>query len=557
MNLHQAPDLLRIDYEAALEKLAWSQLQGPWQLPAELARLAIGAGARSVVLAIEAQRLVLEAPGARLAMATISDFASILDHGLEASDRHRAMVDLEERDAFVLSAIACSTLRSLRLTLGGDQGLRVELKAQRELSVLNAGAADAPDLRLELQGLELEPARASDWLRRVGRFSDVPITLDNQRVDTGFHKPLIRKQLKVPPATPDVAFGSNAGGLDSASSDIAPSGSAELQHPPLKATLAISRRGSTPRLWLLRHGIVATHATIPGYPAFEAAVEMAPVSGAVRTAKGRVELTARATGAALRERLNPYVQSLVDASVGLLIRLGKEGGRLPEPTRERVGRLLLAAALKRRRLSEICGVDIFPLVNHQGRRLVSIDVISRLVRVEEGGTCALDAIPPGRDPRRFALTGHGALVISQSERALLGELQHIVFSNPPTRARRSRFGGLWDQVSDKASRLRFGGGARISEQQLSSDERELLSRLRAAASDTGLSEVELRTGSGRPRTVDGHLLLPREHPTVKAAVRAVARDPVWLYPATVALMSGSELPSPSLRRTWFTRLDPD
>ena len=41
-----ADSLLTIDFEAALAKLAWSQLQGAWQAPAELARHAIASGAR-------------------------------------------------------------------------------------------------------------------------------------------------------------------------------------------------------------------------------------------------------------------------------------------------------------------------------------------------------------------------------------------------------------------------------------------------------------------------------------------------------------------------------
>ena len=40
--------LLRIDFAAALAKLAPAQMQGRWQLPAELARLAIAHGARRV-----------------------------------------------------------------------------------------------------------------------------------------------------------------------------------------------------------------------------------------------------------------------------------------------------------------------------------------------------------------------------------------------------------------------------------------------------------------------------------------------------------------------------
>ncbi len=539
MKYQNADELLRIDFEAALEKLAWSQLQGAWQLPAELARLAIAGGARSVKLRIAARQLTLEAPGASLSSATISDFASVLDHRLDAADRHRAMVDLEERDAFVLSAIACSRLRGLTLTLGGAAGLSVELTTAGDLSVVNPSASSVSDLELELDGLEMEPGRATDWLQRVGRFSNIPIELDEKRVDRGFHKPLIRKRLLVAPSGPST-------GAEAATT---------VDSVPLHVAVAISSHGSTPRLWLLRHGIIATHATVPGYPAFEAAVEMAPVSGAIETASGRADLTSRVTSAALRERLNPYIRNLVDASTGLLIRLGREAPNLPEATRERLGRLLLAAALKRRRLSELYGVEVFPLVRREGRRLVSIDVISRLVRVEEGGACAIEAIPPGQDPRKFSLTGYGALEISRNERALLGELLQVVFSNPPVRVRQGRARRFLDWAATVVPSLQAASGTPVPESDLTDEEQTFLVQLRQAAVDSGLQRIEFRTGDGKPRADDGLLLLPRRNPTVRAALQVVDRDPAWLYPATLALMAGKELPGPELRRVWFASLD--
>ncbi|MCP3961562.1 MAG: hypothetical protein GY719_27285 [bacterium] len=544
MGAETASTLLRIDFDAALDKLAWSQLQGAWELPAELARLAIRAGASAVELDIEPRRLVIEAPGARLGARTISDFASVLDRRLEPADRHRAMVDLEERDAFVLSAVACSNPRSLALTTAGERGLKLELAPDGRLSVVNPAAAvpDQADLRLEIDGLPIEAQRAKKWLRRVGRFAHVPITIDGARIDRGFHAPLIEKRLMIP-------------------AGLARSGVLAGSPPPLSATISIPRRGSAPRLWLLRHGIISTHATVPGYPAFEAAVEMAQVSSRPVEPQPAGHSASEANAAALRERLDPYVEGLVDAAVGLTIRLGRAGESLPEEARARTARLLLLAALKRRRLSEVSGVGIFPLVGPKGRRLVSIDVVGRLVRVEEGGVSALDAITPGQDPKRFSLAGHGALAISQGERALLGELLRVVFSNPPARARQRPWRRLLDRAVSLGSSLRFSPGAAVAESELSPLERSFLSRLRAATVDGNLPEVEFRTGGGRiHRSAGDRLLLPRDNPDVRACVRAVERDPVWLYPATIALMSGEELPGPGLagpelRRLWYSALE--
>ncbi len=528
----EASSLLRIDFEAAIDKLASSQLQGTWQLPAELARLANASGASSVALEVEPRHLSLTAPGAHWGQRTIAGFASVLDRRLEAADRHRAMVELEERGAFVLSAIACSALRSVVLEAGGDSGLKLELSAAGELSVFNAGdsALDRPDIRLTVEGLAIDAGRAATWLRRVGRFSRVPIAIDGARITGGFRRPLIEKRVEILPKKTPSALQSGA---------------------PLSASLAIAARGAAPRLWLLRHGIIATHATVPGYPAFEAAIEMGTAGEAepVRSATAP-----RPTSASLRERLGPYVEALVDAAVGLTIELGEAAGGLPEEARARTARLLLRAALKRRRLSEVSGACVFPLLGAGGGRprRVSIDVISRLVRVEEGGTCALDAIPPGQSPKRFSLSGQGALQISAGERALLGELLNVVFSRPPARARQSPARRLLELAGDRLPDLGFARGAPIADAELTAAERELLSRL---TGDAGFA-AELRTGRGKlRRDAAGKLLLPRDHPTVAACVRAVERDAAWAYPAAVALLAGRELPDPELRRQWYARLD--
>ncbi len=537
--------LLSIDYRAALKKLAWAQLQGSWELPTELARMAIAAGARSVVLQITAGRLALAAPGARLSPRTISDFASLLDRALPAVERHRALVELEEQDAFALSAIACSELRSLVLRTGaGDGGMQLELGASGELGVVHPGAVDSerPELRLELTDLPIDVRQAVRWLDRAGRFAPVPISVNGRQIDRGFRSPLATQRLEVTP------------------------GSRRSTPIPLPAALAIPRRGSAPRLWLLRHGIVATRATVPGYPAFEAAVEMAAVSPPGRGA----------TGAALRERLGAYVDALLDAAVALLIRLGGEPSGLDGEARARTGRLLLEAARKRLRLAEVSGVKIFPVVGVAGQPWVSIDEIARSVRLEAGGVCALDAIPPGEDPKAFVLGERGALALAEGERALLGEHLQAVLAAPPGRLRPSIGRRLVELVAAGPPALRLVRRRPVAEGELSAAERGFLERLRGLAPASG--EIPGRRPPGRRppgrrppgrrppalafhhgggrvlRTRDG-LSLPRSSPEVRRSVRAVARDPAWLYPAIACLLertgfAGSDLASEA-RRRWL------
>ncbi len=517
--------LLRIDFDAALAKLARSQLQGDWEIPAELVRLAIAIGAEAVAIDLTAHRLLLRASGVRLERQTVSNFASMLDHELEPEARHRAMVELEEAEAFVLSAIACAPIKTVILHLGGDQGLKLEMRAGAKLSVVNPGReTDAPvDLYLEIEGLPLDADKAVRWLSRVGRFAGLPVAVNRRRIDRAFEDPLISGRLDAVPRRRSV------------------SATDTEKAPTLPSRLAISRRGSMPRLWLLRHGIIATRATIPGHPAFEAAIEMAPVAAVGRGADAETRGAGIPSPAALRERLGPYLPSVLDAAAGLMVRLGSDAGSMPERNRARVARLLLEAVRKRLRVAEVSGVKIFTVVYPRGHALASIDEIARRVRVEAGGVCTLDAIAPDQSPEDFVLPNRGVLVLEEGERALLGEHLCAVFDTPPARLRPSPGRRLLGRLAAGIPVLRLSRGEPVPEAALSEGERRFLSRLRSAltsAVDGTPPAVAFHTGEGTVfRTHDG-IVLPRSNDAVRCSVEVVERDASWLYPAMVSLFEG-------------------
>jgi hypothetical protein len=202
-------------------------------------------------------------------------------------------------------------------------------------------------------------------------------------------------------------------------------------------------------------------------------------------------------------------------------------------------------------------VRIFPLVTTEGRRLISIDEIARRVRVEAGGTCALDAIPPDQDPGSFALTERGALVLSDNERALLGDHLCVVFSAPPAKLRRSWRHRLTAGLGDLLASRRFARGRLLPEEDLSPDERAFIAQLRAALASSmdAVPQVELRSGSGPAIQAGSRLMLARSNPDVRLAVRTTVRRPEWLYPAMAALfdkpLAGFDLARSEPRRQWF------
>jgi hypothetical protein len=533
---HDVSSLLRIDFEAALAKLAWAQLQGAWEIPAELARLAIATGAREVAIDVSAKRLTLRASGSRLERRMVSDFASMLDRELEPEERHRAMVELEAAEAFVLSAIACSPVESVVLRIGGEHGMRLEMRRGARLGVIHPGTETdaARDLFLEIGGLPIDADKAVRWLTKVGRFAAVPVTVGGRRIDAGFSDPLI------------------TGRLDAFTHPVSLAGAGASAAPPsLRTSMAIPRRGSAPRLWLLRHGIIATRATVPGRPSFEAAIEMAPVAGA-----GRGPAAGVASPADLRERLGPYLRSILDAAASLTIRLGQGAASLAEPVRNRVARLLLEGVRKRLRVAEASGVRIFVRQRPQGCALVSIDEIARSVRVESGGVCALDAISPDQDPGDFVLPERGVLVLGESERALLGEHLCAVFDTPPARLHpspgRRLLGRLTEVLGRTAVRPFLRRGEPVAEPALSDGERRFLSRLRAALAEAADGEppaVAFHSGAGAAFRDRGGIVLPRSNPDVRRSVEAVERDAIWLYPAMVALLEGPRFQDLGLARS--------
>lgn len=496
------PSLLRIDFAAALAKLAPAQMQGRWQLPAELVRLAIAYGAQRAELRLGPRRIELWAPGGRLLPGSIRDLAKVLDEKAPPAERHQALVDLERRDALALAALATFLTGDLQLR-SGDGEYGVSLERSGGTLRLFAGGGDAFEMCAD--GVDVEAPAAVRWLERKGRFSPIPIKVQGREVRRGFLSPLIYKS----------------------------------SHGPPPRSLAIADWGDLPRLYLLRHGIVSTRATVPGFPAFEAAVELAQVS------------EPGSSGAALRERVNPYLEGLIDDAVALMVRLAHHSERASASVRERIAKLLLEAARRGRLVEEIHRAPLFFTFGEDGKlRRLSIQDLRAAIRFDAAGRGHLEAVSPDQDPRELALGGRRVLVAGAAERALLAEQLGVAFTAPPLRPRPRRSPVRF--LEEAVARLAFAWygvtGRLLPERSLGTAERRFLA---AVAKGPGY-KVAFRRGDGSVRLCDDRrLLLPRDAPTVRAAVRACERGPEWLYPSLLALTGRRELPPAELRRTWL------
>ncbi len=532
-------ELLRIDIEAELRKLTVAQLQGPWQLPAELVRRAVRAGASRIDVELSRGGCIVRDNGEPLSGDQLAELQAMLDPRAAAERRHRALLALENAGGLALLALAGlgATQIEVRARSGGK--LRQLTWLSRHVHPTLSEAADPSGPRgteVLLRGAELDPARARSWLRDVGRFVPGELRVDGQLVNHGLRSYLASEHFAIGPKD---------------------------QPARLRGHVAVAAHGEQARVWLLHGGVVATHLGLSSVPCFDAIVEL----GAA--------VPLQSTAADLRAAVNPHVGALADLGVGLLIHLAR---RLPDleqvALQARVVTLLLQAVRTRRRLRELMALPFLPCWTPQSPQLprgrparwLSLADLptSDQARTTGGEPAVVLALYPEQDPDDYALPDAPVLRLDAAERSTLTELFGLRFRAPPPRADADALGrlrtalrhGLYRSGLLLARLLHLGPGAPLPDAALRDEERQLLADLRAA----------LRGGPGAPETVQlcagragaqltggphGRLLIGREHPDLLACIAARRRGPAWLYPACVTLLGGHALPATSARATWL------
>lgn len=533
-------ELLRIDIDAELRKLTVAQLQGPWQMPAELVRRAIRGGAGVVRVDLARGGCTVRDDGQPLVADRFAELAAMLDGDAPAERRHRALLALEAAGGLALLALAGLGATHIEVVARGGGKLRRltwTAKAGRPALSEAADPDGARGTEISVRSPELDVVRARGWLRDVARFAPGDVREGGQKINTGLQGYLASERFSLgpreQPARPDAA-------------------------PRLTGHVAVAAHGEHARVWLLHGGVVATHLGMSSVPCFDAIVEVGGLIGL------------SATAADLRAAMNPYLGALADLGVGLLMQLGR---RLPEidpaATQTRVLVLLLQAVRTRRRLPELMQVRMLPCwtpIDPQTPRTRPARwlSLSELPPVERGASQppVILALYPEQDPEDFALPDTPVLRLDAAERSALTELFGLRFRTPPPRAevggrlRGALRKGLRGAGQALARLLHLGPGAPLPDAALTDDERHLVDGLRAIlrggpeAPDT----IHLCAGRAGPQIVGagrGQLLVGREHPDVRACIAAARRGPAWLYPAAVALLGGQALPATAARVTWL------
>ncbi len=498
-------DFLSIDVASELDTLCEAQLRGTWQVPAELVRLALRLGATAVSVEGRGRGIGISWRGPKIGEAPLADLASALDPKRSSSDRQRAIAALESSGMEALLWAAGLRGSRIRVTSsGGRHHVLYEGRHRRRPRVEGGGGQTATEgVDIEWRCAGLDRRRALRWLAVAARFSRAEVEIDSRPAPRGF-----------------------AGGLYSVRIE-----------DPLPCRIGLTRHGEDPVLWLLQNGVVSTRASLPGYPPFEAAVEL---GGCV--APG-------ASGADLRRAVTPFLVEIVDRAVWMMLEVADRLSSMDESHRQRLSLLLLRSARKGIRSREICAV---PLVRSCGDdRLLTVDEIREMAARHGGLLQVLET----RDAEGEALVDPRSTLVASSEaREILSELADVRFQTPFRRHRsfgRRLAARLWILGIGLSRRMRgLQPRRRVRETELNPRERRVLGSLREAVAPV---ELELWEGKGAIAKSSSALVLPLSNPAVEAASQLVTDQPAWIYPALLALDTGERVPD-EIRRAWMQAL---
>jgi hypothetical protein len=472
-------DLLGIDVGAELATLCAAQLQGPWQVPAELVRLANARGVSRVEVRRQWGGFEIRCDGSLARRDELEDLIEVFDSGVGRRQRQASISRIEAAGLSALLWAAGLPGARLRFDVRSG-GRRAAVSTSRDGLELETGVVEQgpPVTRITWRCRRLDRRRAVSWLRTALRFVPIPVTVCGRVVERGFPGGLYRMRIQ----------------------------------RPLPAELAITSAGETPMLWLLEHGVLSARAVVPGFPAFSAALEM---SGVVPAGSSADEL---------RTAANPHLDRVIDEAARMLVLLVE---RLPsaEPAiRSRLTSLLLGFAHRGIRREQIMSLPVI-VVRHGSRRRMESPTAVAEWAARHGGVVA--AVEPERE--HGGAVAARTIVASAEERSLLSQLLglHIEIGG----ARPGRSVRQLRRLLRRWNRALRGLAARpLGETMLGDDERRLLD----AAASVGV-RLRLCEGDAPLRTRGDVRIVGRRRPEIRAAARAVAAADGWLYPALLAI----------------------
>jgi len=496
----RADDLFAIDVVAEVRTLCGSQIQGPWQVPAELVRLANARGVARVEIDRVRGGFCFRCDGVLADHEELADLARVFDVDAPRMRRQAAIARVE---AAGHSALLWATgLPGARLDLvvrTGGGSVRLEARGARVALRIDELSTGAQSTTLTWRCRGLGSRRAIAWLRTALRFVPIPVEICSRPVERGFPDGLYRMRIT----------------------------------DPLPGELALTTSGDAPDLWLLEHGVLSARAVVPGFPAFSAAVEM---SG---------QAPAGSSADVLRTAANTYLEGLIDEAVRMLLLLVDRLPSMDEAVRARLTTLLLRSAALGLRREQVLTSPIIRVREGSRRRMESPSALAARA-VDRGGLVAVE--PESGDEDEIEDL---AIEATTEERSLLTELLGISIENSGGGRRPLQ---RWTALGDNLRRVRqavrgFWGPRALDPGRLTVDERRLVDSAAAAG-----VELALCDGTGMVRRSRSVRLVGRDRLEVRAAATALRSGEEWLYPVLLTVV-GDDLDIPrEIRDRWRARL---
>jgi hypothetical protein len=481
-------DLLSIDADAHLQKLAACMFPTPAQLPVEMVRAAIRRGASSIIVGVRRGRLAVSDDGEGIAPGPWRELACALDAGRSAVEREKAMESLQRAavPGIGLLAVFVPGARLIRIENGAGGAREVLTAAGGRVRLL----ASAPGLRgthIMIARRRGPAERERKLLRELCAAAPQEITVNGRKIE---RKSPLRRTL--------VQQG------------------VELGPGKSPALVAVPARGDACRIWLLDQRIPWQALSSAAYHGlvFEAALE----SGSPPAA---------AEFAALARTAGRLYQWLAENYLSF-----------PEAFHERIEELLFRKARVAGDLRLPAAFTPFRL--WRCRQRLNLEEVRR--RAERH---VLYALPADADPDRFLGRHHEALLLTPLQKDfLLNQLGLPLAAPAASMKERGRFSMMLfsarRRLAGLRERLPRPAPRKIAAASISDAERRLCREIEAFWARAprhglplgfpGTISVAMAAGRGLApaRWAGGPegavLLLRRRHPLVAMAARSVAGD---------------------------------
>ncbi|MBE0664735.1 MAG: hypothetical protein IH584_02865 [Candidatus Aminicenantes bacterium] len=240
-------DLLSVDADAHLQKLAACMFPSPAQLPVELVRASLKRGASTVDVQVRNRYLTISDNGDGISSSQWLSLACAFDCGRNATDREKAIAALQSESSPGIGLLAVS--------IPGNLGIKIE----------SSGSEGKGTMHIESG--HMRQLDSSAWILGTR------ISISRSRGPAEAEKKLIRELCAAVPQ--DIMLNGNK--LEKKSLLRKPLAQREIDLSPgcNQASIAIPSRGDVCRIWLLDQGIPWQAFTSASYHGlvFEAALE--------------------------------------------------------------------------------------------------------------------------------------------------------------------------------------------------------------------------------------------------------------------------------------------